>query len=590
MRAGLLVALVALVACGDVLAQRRRITPPPSDQARATLRFDRPVHWLGENILAHFCVGNGGRDPFTISVGGDYRGASRFLRFKVTVTDDRGRVVPDPDPIPFNLGGLGFSPQIEPGGEWCQSLPLMRYARIDDPGVYTVSVVHDLGWPDGLAPKAQARLTVAMPSASEAEQVVAAMEALPPAENNMGGRVSPPFKDFSSLRYPVYLAPLGRRANSGSIDAVAGIGAVPTVDATRALISLLDREDRTLTRQAAAQLAMRLPDPALSGQLSVRGPFSNELTEPRKYLVSVGWRGELADDVRRAGVRLLASTDSVDVRSGAFFLEAVGRPEERDAVVTALTRAIERTLTEPRETGVRPTPRGAAEELLRAAEILVARGAVPVSPPRAPGEIAFWLVALSRRPSEDGWQQILSSAARHPIAYVRRLAMERLPRDRAAEVAGEIAANLSSDDVDAQIAACITAREAGVTSLGPPAAAALAKATEPFQLDVCWPAALSLGARGVAVDALVSRLADPALGTDALRLLLDLFGPSSGMSGLMFDAKAFAALVPRWRAFVDANRDVIVSGATLTLDDPRVAPDLVPRGLRIRREGKPDWP
>src|SRR6188508_1602427 len=109
MRAGLVVALVVLVPCGEVLAQRQPTAPAPSDQARATLRFDRPVLWLGENILAHFCVGNAGREPFTISVGGDYRGSSRFLRFKMTVTDDRGRAMPDPDPNPFNLGGMGFS-------------------------------------------------------------------------------------------------------------------------------------------------------------------------------------------------------------------------------------------------------------------------------------------------------------------------------------------------------------------------------------------------------------------------------------------------------------------------------------------------
>jgi len=50
------------------------------------------------------------------------------------------------------------------------------------------------------------------------------------------------------------------------------------------------------------------------------------------------------------------------------------------------------------------------------------------------------------------------------------------------------------------------------------------------------------------------------------------------MSGLIFDAEAFGALVPRWRAFIDVNREAIVSGATLSLDDPRVPPALVPRG------------
>jgi hypothetical protein len=62
------------------------------------------------------------------------------------------------------------------------------------------------------------------------------------------------------------------------------------------------------------------------------------------------------------------------------------------------------------------------------------------------------------------------------------------------------------------------------------------------------------------------------------------------VSGLTFDADAFAALVPRWRAFVDANREVVASSRPLSLDDPRVPADLVPRGFRIHRQGKPDWP
>jgi len=37
----------------------------------------------------------------------------------------------DPDPC-FNLGGIGTSPELKSGERWCQSLTLIRYARIDN--------------------------------------------------------------------------------------------------------------------------------------------------------------------------------------------------------------------------------------------------------------------------------------------------------------------------------------------------------------------------------------------------------------------------------------------------------------------------
>jgi hypothetical protein len=113
------------------------------------LTANRDRFLLGENVLVHYCLENTSSGPLHIDVGGDYRGSSRSLRFEVTVTGEDGKVVADPDPKPFNMGGLGYSPEIGPGASWCQSLPLLRYARIEEPGTYRVRVVHDLvppGW------------------------------------------------------------------------------------------------------------------------------------------------------------------------------------------------------------------------------------------------------------------------------------------------------------------------------------------------------------------------------------------------------------------------------------------------------------
>src|SRR5512135_479557 len=91
----------------------------PSGKARIDLGVRKPSYLLGENVLVDFCVVNTTGAPLTIEVGGDYRGSSRSLRFKVEVRDKSGAVMPDPDPNPMNFGGLGYSPKIEPGDKWC---------------------------------------------------------------------------------------------------------------------------------------------------------------------------------------------------------------------------------------------------------------------------------------------------------------------------------------------------------------------------------------------------------------------------------------------------------------------------------------
>jgi hypothetical protein len=91
---GLLVILsllsLALIPCalpvhaGDESMWAGNATQPVPEGTMVTLEFDRPDYFLGENVLVHFVLQNTGDTPFEASWGGDYRGASRHLRFKVT--------------------------------------------------------------------------------------------------------------------------------------------------------------------------------------------------------------------------------------------------------------------------------------------------------------------------------------------------------------------------------------------------------------------------------------------------------------------------------------------------------------------------
>ncbi len=83
--------------------------------ARVSIELDKNEYFLGENVLLHFCIENSGKEPFQIDLGGDYRGASRHLRFNVKALDAAGKLCDDPDPSGFCMGGLSHSPTVEPG-------------------------------------------------------------------------------------------------------------------------------------------------------------------------------------------------------------------------------------------------------------------------------------------------------------------------------------------------------------------------------------------------------------------------------------------------------------------------------------------
>ncbi|HRI54526.1 MAG TPA: HEAT repeat domain-containing protein, partial [Pseudomonadota bacterium] len=237
------------------------VMQPVPAGARVRLEAGRSEFFLGENVLVHFILENVGSQPFEMAFGGDYRGASRALRFKVTATDEAGRIAEDPDPSPLNFGGLGGTRTLKPGERFVQSLPLMRYAQLERPGRYKIVATHDFGWKAGPLPHPTGELTLTfrLPDAAQAEQVLAQMEKLPTDPSTRFGEKARDYADFSCLRAPAYLGPLVRRAQAGVPYALAGLEQIPTPEATAALIQLAGAADPKVARAAALSLTGRLP-------------------------------------------------------------------------------------------------------------------------------------------------------------------------------------------------------------------------------------------------------------------------------------------------------------------------------------------
>lgn len=562
----------------------RLVEPSRADNARVELSFEKPTFFLGENVMVHYCVENASATPFGISVGGDYQGASRSTRFRVTVTDANGTVIPDPDSAASSLGGISIAPTLSAGARWCQSLPLMRYARIDEPGTYTVRVTHDLGWTNTPAPEGRASVELVMPTADEAARVLTEALALPPAQGLvMNGQKSASFRDLSTLRSQVYLPALIALARAGSREAIAGIGAIPTPDATRALIALLDRPDRALALDAAQTLAMRMPDPALDGTLPRRSPFGRDVEDVRRGLRDAAWRPDMAPDVRRIAAMWLASQDAQEVIQGAFMIGAVGEVDNAPALAAALDHALERTLTLPLETGSYPRPRGAMLELMRAADAIVARGYVPPVVSVSPGQAALWLAAFKGGARFTDWHTHLRDLLAHPIPYVRELALQQVPADAPQDLFSAVAPALQSGDMDLQIAACQLVERARLKTYRESMADIVRHATDFMVMNAARNALYVVGGRAAVMDIAADQVADPSKLSNAIGGLFGVFEGTAGFGGGPVSATEAEALSARWKTFIAAHRAAIDAGQRFGVDDPAVTPDLIPSGWTIRR-------
>jgi hypothetical protein len=581
------VLLILAMAQGAQFPGMNVAEPSQAGDARIELSFDRPSYVLGEPVLLRFCIVNVSNRPFDVEIGGDYRGGSRSTRFKVSVTNGAGVAMPDPDPSGFNLGGASTVRQVAPGGRECRSLLLMRYVRIDQPGTFSIRATHDLGWKTSTPPGGTTTIALTMPGAEEANRVLDATLALPDLEDYAPGTmdVVRPRRDFSVLRYPVYLAPLVRLAEGGNVEALTGIGSIPTAEATRALVGLMRHANRELARDASRELASRLPDPALEGRLPRRGPFNNELEDPRRYLRDASWRPEFAVDVRRTATDWLTADDPALVIQAAFMMEATGTAADAPAISRGLDRALERTLTLPFEKGGYPRPRGAMQELMRATDVMVSIGYVPPAAPATPGDAALWLTAFGKGARPENWRTTMRSLLDHRIPYIRELALQRLPDDAPAELLAAVGPALQHTDLDLQMAALDAISRLKLPGYEPRLKEIVRSATD-FMLFNCASNALSATAGPVALYQLMTeRLNEPDMFNRAMSTLLYGTLQVAGAGGGPVSEDVRQSLATRWQAFLETHRADIAAGKRFPLDDPAVA-GLIPPGWNVRPSGK----
>ena len=93
---------------------------------------------LGEPLRLTFRVENLGPGNFSFRFGGDWQPTGRHNRFKITVTDANGNVLPDPRPTQVDIGGMVQPVRLSPSQSFSNVINLLDFRTIEKPGEYSV--------------------------------------------------------------------------------------------------------------------------------------------------------------------------------------------------------------------------------------------------------------------------------------------------------------------------------------------------------------------------------------------------------------------------------------------------------------------
>jgi hypothetical protein len=548
-------------------------TPVPAG-AKITLELDKQEYFLGENILLHFVVANVGQEPFSIKVGGDYRGAHRSLRFKITATDEKGQVVADPNPSTFNMGGISYGPLLKSGAKNYSSLPLYSYCRFEKPGVYQIQAVHDLGWketPERKFPVGRITLKLMLPDAKQAAKVVEEMYAFPKNYGVSAGSKNTRYADFATLNHPVYLPILTPKAAQGDEQALRAIGSIPSTEATKALIELLSHKDAKFVRSVLQTLNERLPDPLLEGKLKSRNPFSNNWEEPRRYLVKNSWKPEFAPSIRKVAAKLLQEKDEGSLKCSGYILQCLGEIEDLPILIHGLDSAVIQAKGLALDTNSYPRPRGACMEMLRAATVMMELAIEPPQPSQSPGERILFALAIKNRPKfrPKGWESTYADLLQDEYPYVREIGLECMPESPDKSLVKLLPGLLLDANMDVQIAACKVTAKVKADELRKPLLKVLTTAKDDWLVRYASYAAKDFLPSLQIIQVFVNRLDDEEMSYLCQSHLTNILTGYSGSHGpKKLTAAQAKACKKVWLRFIQEHEKELSNGQRFAINDP----------------------
>ncbi len=598
----LLMPWLALIVCLNMVWAaeesfwNRQADRPVPEGAKVTLEVNHPEYLLGENVLVQFILENIGDQPFEFSSGGDYRGADRHLRFKVTAEDESGHMVKEPYTSTACMGGLGGPRILKPGEKILFSLPLMRYCRIENPGRYTIRATHDFGWKEGQQkhPTGETTITFRMPDHQEAEQVIRDMLALPDGSHTIMGEHSTPSLDFRCLRFPIYIEILARMAREGDERAIEGLRYIPTVEATKTLIQLAGEPDQEMALQAANVLYERLPLPEAHYMPNVIGASGPPKLSIRGDLVERSWDDTLAPEVRAVATKLLQSEDIHGIAAGALVVTCVGSTEDAAVVNNAINRIRESTYHARKnpDDNILDFPQP-LRELLRAMDALHKQGYLVGEYFVGEAEILLYFHYLSdtSAPRSEQWLEHLNTFGVSGWYPIRMEAVRSIPKPMPEECIDFVKARLEDQDLGVCRAACIAAGDSGKPAFIRPLLDIVATEHHDWLLREASNAAQKLGAGFDLYETWAGRLHEAGiydLALDSLQSVLELPRSYSGRIDLKREERL--SLQEAWKQFLNEHAGEIRAGKQIKITDPGVTPALAGRARVWRLPDGSSWP
>lgn len=551
------------------------------ESARVSVSFDAPLYFLGENVLAQFCVENVGDKPFSVDTGGDYRGAVRALRFKVSARDAAGNEVADPYPNSQCFGGIEGGAEVKPGGKFFASVPLIHYLRLDAPGEYTIRIWHDLGWketPERPTPAAEVKITFVMPTPEQARDVVDKMAAIKPSDGGTWGQKTPAYRDYCGMRYAVYLPLLKESAANGDAATLEGIRNIATPDATLALVELAQSQHPAIAREAARLLNLRKGEE---------------------------WRAEFNEPVLANARKLLASPERERLRIAADTMAKLGTYADLPLVLAALEKRIALTVRTPRWQDYEENRNDGWQlqddclMLIAAGAAIVSRGAALPSDYSSAAQATVFLRGLDRKPPlrPTGWEAKRLALLRHRVPFVRQLAIESFAaplRTKAQPLSPELLAQMPKllHDTDASVreASCDLVWLTKEKRLKAPVLDVLRISKNEWVLNSASNAAQSIGADYDAWVIFADRLDEKPITYTALEQLKQVIkGVSGGGYSKNEDPDPGARIKPKWQRFLRDHATRLKAGKRFDIGEAALKRDLFPRGFTVT-VGTKEWP
>lgn len=541
-----------------------------------------PVAVVGHEIPAMLVVRNEGTQGFKISVGGDYRCIGFPLRVKVRARDAGGNMLPGP-PLTSHrssCGGLGLEPYIEPGSEHEIELPLDCYVSFRNAGVYTVHAGHDLGWkvdPAHPHPVAQVSLKVTMPMAVEAAEYVddlfASQPPSPKDPSDALERESRMEKSLCVLRHPVYLPALMHHAQAGSKAAVKGIGQIATVEATEALLELLDHTHVGVVQTSLQQIHRRLPKLDAADKPEHPGFWRSPYQiDP---LLPASWQPQYETPLVQALLRLLEHESDDVVGLAARLLTSRAKPYHASALLSVLQKCLEapyevQSGPKAKTLGL-PLPQGSLIEPL---DGLRTRGWRLKSGAGDTAHLVAWFRQLADpavvKPDGMAWKSSMLTWVEKGPKGLKIAALEAIPHPFSAEAVKTVIQAFADEDWGVRRVACEVAGKSGRSEFVSGLVRLVETAHESYLNRAARNAAIHCGAKMEVWEALASTIVVADLSSDALHDLvvgtIELpFSGSAGANGCSLE-QSFA-IRDAWRAFLRKHRKTLAAGKKIVPSD-----------------------